>query len=254
MNRPTISVCLTVYDRTEPVLTRVFDSLAHQAHDQIVIVLDRSPRSVNDFVRDYFWKDDRAEIVEIVGDPGWRGPAVAWNTGFARVRSELVYCLSSETIQEPGNVSKAVALLQGSPAILFGKAECGPDCPGEVYWGDGTPPSLLCDSRHPRPLGFIWAGPMWAVRAIGGYDEGFQRGFWYDDNSFFFEMWRLGLDFLYVDSISGVHQHHERGELTEEGIRRNLDYLCEKYGSLAATAINPSSIENGDDSCRWVNK
>lgn len=116
MNKPTISVVLTVYSRAEDVLTRVFNSLDHQEHDQLVVVLDRSPRSVNDFVRDYFWKDDRAEIVEIVGEPGWRGPAAAWNTGFARVRSELVYCLSSETIQRPGNVGKAVALLSGNPS------------------------------------------------------------------------------------------------------------------------------------------
>ncbi len=46
MNKPTISVCLTVYDRAESVLTKVFDSLDHQAHDQLVVVLDRSPRKV----------------------------------------------------------------------------------------------------------------------------------------------------------------------------------------------------------------
>ena len=254
MNRPTISVCLTIYDRTPEVLTKVFDSLDHQAHDQLVVVLDRSPRKVNDWVRDYLFKDDRAEIVEIAGDPGWRGPAVAWNTAFARVKSELVYCLSSETIQAPCNVSKARDLLQGKPSILFGKAECGPVCPGEVAWNDGTPGSLLCDSQHPRPLGFIWAGPMWAVRAMGGYDEGFMAGFWYDDNAFFYEAWKLGLPFLFTDDIYGLHQHHERAELNEDGIRRNLDYLCEKYGSLAATAINPSSVEHGKGWCKWVNR
>jgi hypothetical protein len=251
MNRPTISVCLTVYDREESVLRKVFDSLANQAHDQLVIVLDRSPRSVSEYVRNYWFTDDRVDILDIAGKPGWLCPAKAWNEGFARVRSELVYCLSSETIQAQGNVRYAVDLLQNRPAILFGKAECGPDCPGEVAWGDGTPANLLCDSKHPRPLGFIWAGPMSAIRATGGFDEGFMRGHWYDDDDLFYRIWQLGLPFVFTDLISGVHQHHERKELGEEGIRRNLDYYIEKYGRLGATAINPARIDREPGTTTW---
>lgn len=230
MNKPTISVVLTIYDRTPEVLTKVFDSLDHQAHDQLVVVLDRSPRKVNDFVRDYLFKDDRAEIVEIAGDPGWRGPAVAWNTGFARVKSELIYCLSSETVQKPGNVARAVELLEARPAIVFGKAECtcGP-LGTEVNWGGTAPGNLLVDSQHPRPLGFVWAGPMWAIRATGGFDEGYMGGFWYDDDSFNYELWQLGLPLIFDDSIYGSHQHHERAELSQEGIARNQLYHQRKY-------------------------
>ena len=51
---------------------------------------------------------------------------------------------------------------------------------------------------------------MAAVRQVGGMDEGFMRGLWYDDDAFTYELWQTGLPFVFDDSVSGVHQHHER--------------------------------------------
>ena len=233
MKRPTIAVCLTIHDRPEDVLKRVFDSLLPQSFDQMVVVLDRAPSRLDGFVRSYLWDDDRIEIVSIDGGMGWRCPAMAWNTAFGRVRTELVYCLSSETIQEPGSVRAAAELLDGPPAIVFGRAECscGPDG-GEVNWNGTAPSNLLCDAAHPRPLGFIWAGPMWAIRSIGGYDEGFMAGHWYDDNDFFFRLWNLGIPFVFTDRIGGLHLHHDRHSLSAETIRINHDYIVKKWGKI----------------------
>ena len=251
MKRPTLAVCLTIYEREEAVLRKMFDSLLPQKFDQLVVVLDRSSAKTDNFVRSYLFKEDRAEIVSIAGKPGWLCPARAWNEAFSRVRTELVYCFSSETVQREGNVAHAAEQLAGVPAILFGKAECGPECPGEVKWTDGAPGSLLCDSKHPRPLGFIWAGPMWAIRAIRGYDENFMRGHWYDDDDFFYRVWSLGIPFVFTDDIYGLHLHHERGELNEDSIRRNLDYYIEKYGKLGATAITPSKTDREPGKTVW---
>ena len=253
MNKPTISVCLTVYDRTPEVLSKVFDSLEHQAHDQLIVVLDRSPQKVNDWVRDYLFNDDRAEIVEIAGDPGWRGPAAAWNTAFARVRSELIYCLSSETIQKVGNVARAVEILTDYPAIVFGKAECTCGPTGtEVNWNGTAPGNLLVDSEHPRPLGFVWAGPMWAVRAIGGFDEGYMGGFWYDDDAFNYELWKLGIPFVFTDTIYGSHQHHERAELSQQGIAINAAYHQRKYGGTCR--VVPVRLEREPGQTTWLHR
>jgi hypothetical protein len=216
-------------------------------------VLDRSPRKVNDWVRDYLFKDDRAEIVEIAGDPGWRGPAVAWNTAFARVKSELVYCLSSEVIQKAGNVARAVELLADRPAIVFGKAECTCGPTGtEVNWNGSAPGNLLVDSEHPRPLGFVWAGPMWAVRATGGFDEGYMGGFWYDDDDFNYRLWRLDLPFIFTDTIYGSHQHHERVELSGQGIAINAAYHQRKYPT--GSRIVPVRVETQPGQTTWLHR
>lgn len=253
MKRPTIAVCLTIHDRPEDVMRKVFDSLLPQKFDQLVVVLDRCSAATDNFVRSYLFDDDRAEIVSIAGKPGWLCPARAWNEAFSRVRTELVYCFSSETVQRAGNVAYAVDQLAGSPAILFGKAECscGP-LAGEVNWMDGTPHNLFCDSKHPRPLGFIWAGPMWVVRATGGYDEEMMRGHWFDDNCFFWRVWNLGLPFVFTDDLYGLHLHHERPQLTESSIQTNLDYIVEKYGSLAAIQIEPKRVEKEPGVTRWL--
>jgi len=253
VNKPTISVCLTIYDRTPEVLTKVFDSLDHQGHDELVVVLDRSPKKVNDWVRDYLHADSRATIVEIAGDPGWKGPAKAWNTGFARVTSELIYCLSSEVIQKLGNVGNAVGLLAERPAIVFGKAECTCGPTGtEVNWNGTAPGNLLVDSEHPRPLGFIWAGPMWAVRATTGFDEGYMGGFWYDDDDFTYRLWQLGIPFVFTDTIYGSHQHHERVELSRQGIAINAAYHQRKWGGTCR--VTPVRQERRPGVTTWYSR
>jgi hypothetical protein len=150
------------------------------------------------------------------------------------VSSELVYCLSSEVIQQAGNVATARSMLAERPSIIFGAVECSCGPGGnEVGWGPGGPGHILVDSHHPRPLGFIWAGPISAVRAVGGMDEGFMGGFWYDDYDFTWRLWQELPCFQFTDAIAGVHQHHDRAELTIQGIERNKAYMMSKHGTLS---------------------
>jgi hypothetical protein len=133
-----------------------------------------------------------------------------------------------------------------------GKAECSCGPQGmEVNWGPGTPGNLLCDSRHPRPLGFIWAAPADKVRGMGGYDEKFDGGLWYDDNDFFMRLWNTGLDFLFTDEVAGTHLHHERPGLNDAAIQRNLAYICSKYGGVPDFNNLPRVEEFTQTSTRW---
>lgn len=229
-----ISLCCTIYDRPINVIDTVFASLREQSHDEFIIVLDGTPPQLAEYIKNWWRGDDRTRFVSVMRPPGWRSPVKAWNRGYRMVTGDYLYCFSSETVQAAGNLAKMRALLEAEPqTLVFGKAECSCGPAGkEVDWGGTAPGNLLCDSYHPRPLGFIWAGPMKQVREIGGWDEAFDAGYWYDEADFFFRLWRTGLNFAFDDSVSGTHLHHERPELTLAGTRKNAAYQMWKHGSM----------------------
>ncbi len=252
-----VSVCLTIHDREISVLDTVFGSLKDQAHDEMVVVLDRVTPLLAESCRRYWASDPRAKFVEVEGAPGWLCPARAWNVGFRAVTSDSIYCLSSETVQAAGNVDKARQMLMDKPACIFGRAECSCGPEGhEVEWLGTAPGNLLCDAAHPRPLGFIWAAPISNVRAIGGFDEAFMHGWWYDDNDFFSRLWQSGLDFTFTNTISGTHLHHERPVLNtpagQAGIQRNAAYLQRKHGTMQPPLGTPRLTRFSQDTTHWV--
>jgi len=235
-----LSACITINSREISVLDTVFASMRGQDYDEFIIVLDRVDPALADYCKTYWIHDTRVKFVEVAGAAGWRSPVKAWNAGYAAVTGDHLYCFSSETVQAAGNLAKARAILADTPCVLFGKAECSCGPSGtEVNWGGTAPGNLLCDSYHPRPLGFIWAAPMANVRQIGGWDEAFDAGFWYDESDFFVRLWRTNLPFIFDDTISGTHLHHERPELTQTGIRTNAAYLVSKHGTLDPWSNTP---------------
>lgn len=273
-----LSAICTLYERPIPVLEKVFDSLKEQSHDELVIVFDRTPVVLADFVEDWWKGDGRLKVTELGGEPGWRSPVPAWNAGFAKATGDVYYCFSSETVQAEGNLARArdilvtrygpgpvqqilghsqeVSGLQVNPICLHGSASCscGPEGT-EVNWGGTAPGNLLCDAAHPRPLGFIWAAPAWAVKQIGGMDPEFAKGLWHDDDDLFLRLWRTGLDFVFDDSISGIHQHHERPVLAlpewQEAIARNQEYMLRKHGTLTPWESIPRLEEKKPGRTTW---
>jgi hypothetical protein len=252
-----LSALITLNDRDISVMDTVFDSMRYQDHDEFVIVLDRTPPPLAEYVRRWWSGDSRTRFVTIDGAPGWRSPVEAWNAGFRAVTGDFVYAFSSETVQRSQNLEHACALLAAEPrTLIFGKAECSCGPYGhEVNWNGTAPGNLLCDSEHPRPLGFIWAGPIDNVRRIGGYDEAFAAGFWYDDNDFFYQLWRSGLDFAFDDSVSGIHLHHERPGLAtpdgQAGIQRNASYILAKHCTPDPLGGIKKRIEFAPGRCVW---
>lgn len=233
-----LSACLTIYERETPVLAAMFGSLREQPFDEMVIVLDRPPKEVAQACYDYWSGDKRIVFTRIDGPAGWGSPVPAWNRAFETITGDVIFAFSSEVVHASENIANARRILAEEPnSLVFGKAlcSCGPNG-GEVNWGGTAPSNLLVDAAHPRPLGFIWAGPAANVRQVGGMDPEFTKGFWYDDDDFFIRLWRTGLDFIFDDSISGVHLHHARPVLAtpegQAGIARNAAYMARKHGTL----------------------
>jgi hypothetical protein len=274
-----LTACLTIANRTPEVCMQVADSLMlpWNTPDELVVVLDRPTTEVRDGARAAYDRlDCPVRWITIPGDPGWRSPVKAWNLAFLAATGDVLYCFSSETVQAEGNLAGAKRILYGDwtgtpwpstpenpsglpsikPICLHGSVSCscGPEGT-EVNWQGSAPGNLFCDAAHPRPLGFIWAAPKAAVSAIGGYDEEFAKGYWYDDNDFFFRLWRQGLDFVFDDSISGTHLHHSRQTLEIEegryGIARNQRYMLEKYRSADPLRAMPMREERKPGRTIW---
>jgi hypothetical protein len=239
---------MTINERPTPVLDAVFGSLLGQPFDELVIVFDRSPDALWEHCKEWWAKHDHNyayQFHRIEGAPGWRSPVPAWNAAFEAATGDHLFAFSSEVVHAPQNLAVARRLLAENPnSVIFGKAlcSCGPNG-GEVNWGGAAPSNLLIDAAHPRPLGFIWAGPIAPLRAIGGMDPEFRHGLWFDDDDLFIRLWRTGLNYLFTDEISGVHLHHDRPVLaTPEGqrlININRAYMLRKHGTLTPWADTP---------------
>jgi GT2 family glycosyltransferase len=227
------SLVLTVNNRPAAVSQAVADSfrLPGNEVDEVIVVLDR-PTEEAKAGAEAAWDGYYAEVQFLLldGEPGWKCPARAWNAGFKAATGDLLYCISSEVVQDAGNVTKALEVLKGypKPAALFGACHNSE----KVQLVNGAEPGLLVSSKMPRPLGFIVAMPRKNVLEVGGMDEAFMDGFWYDDDDFFYRLWKTGLDFIFDDSVHGVHLHHERSSLTSAGIEKNRQLMLRKHGRM----------------------
>ena len=238
-----VSAAITINNRAPEVCKAVADSLLLEGNqpDELIVAMDRCSPEVRDGARAaYEPMPFPVRWVTIPGQPGWLCPAKAWNMAFMVATGDVLYCFSSETVQAKGNLSEVRDILERKPVVIHGKCECSCGPQGtEINWGDAAPGNLFCDAAHPRPLGFIWACRKSLVTDIGGFDEAFMPGFWFDDDDFFLRLFRLGVDFLFTDAVSGTHLHHERPSLSQEKINLNLATMIRKYGTQTPWVNEP---------------
>lgn len=229
-----ISLVLTINNRTPEVSKLVADSfrLPGNLVDEVVVVLDRPTHEAREGAI-VAWRDypSPVKFPEITGPQGWICPARAWNTAYESATGDYLYQISSEVVQDVGNVDTMRHLCDENVAI-FGA--CHNSEAQELVTGAEL--GLLASSKLPRPLGFIVCYSRKKMLAIGGNDLEFMKGLWYEDDDLFVRMWRTGVDFIFDDSIHGTHLHHERPGLSSpEGqrlIQQNAAYMLHKHGTL----------------------
>lgn len=280
----TLSLVLTVHDRPAEVSRQVAESLRLPGNmpDELILVLDRPTKEAKaGALLAYMDTDFPVRTITIPGEPGWLCPARAWNHGFRACSSDLIYAISSEVVQDAGNLDKARKLMQeqcyhgqfedpptaidvqcsqcGGSEIkkrpkkiaLFGA--CHNSTPENLVVG--AEPGLLVSAKMTRPLGFIACMPTANVKQIFGFDEKFMGGYWYDDDDFFFRLWKTGLNFVWDDSIHGIHLDHKRPVLeTQEGragIQRNEALMQQKHGTTNVWITLPKSVWYGERRTQW---
>ena len=251
-----LSIILTVNNRTPEVSRLVAESLKLPGNEvnDIIVVMDRPTlEAEKGAIAAYGDRNLRLPVrfIYVKGSTGWKGPARAWNAGFKAATGDLFYCISSEVVQEAHNVEKARVLCADNNTVVFGA--CHNSIPENLVVG--AEPGELVSSNMPRPLGFIVCMPKENVELVGGFDEKFMQGYWFDDDDFFLEMWHTGVDFVFDDGIHGTHLHHARPVLSTEegkaGILRNRAYMLKKHGTIHpwADLIRVESRQEGR--LRW---
>lgn len=253
-----LSLILTVNNRTPEVSKAVADSLRLEGNqpDELIVVLDRPTEEAEKGAFEAYRgivKPENLEFVIIDGPQGWKGPAKAWNAGFNAATGDYFYLISSEVVQDAGNLAKAREYCSNHPNIaLFGACH-NSEKTQEVT---GFPRGLLASAKYPRPLGFITCLPAKSVKSINGFDEAFMGGFWYDDDDFFLRLWNTGLDFTFLDDIHGVHQHHDRPTLEtpegREGILRNQSLMYTRHGTTIPWTFLPRITSQTRNSTTWM--
>lgn len=223
-----ITLLLTINNRPPDVIQKVAESFALPGNktDEIIVVLDRPERESDQAAREH-WSRLGARFITVDGNPGWLCPSRAWNKGLEAATGDFIYMISSEVVQDEGNVDKARDICQDHRTAVFGAC----DNSERVQLVTGAPPGLLASSKMPRPLGFIACTTRHSLRVAGGWDEGFMQGFWYEDDDLWYRVWNTGVRFVFDDSIHGVHIHHDHPHLVKAGIQRNAIYIKGKHGT-----------------------
>lgn len=228
-----LSALLTINDRSPEISSRVARSFLANRPDEMIIVLDRPTKDARDGAIEAYgnfpWP---TKFVTIDGEPGWKCPARAWNAAFGAASGGLLLCVSSDVIQKPDNMSTARRICEDGKTALFGA------CENLLQDGDtrGAEGEIMVCSMHPRPIGFIMCLPAASVAAIDGNDETFMDGLWYEDADFTQRLWETDIDFVFDDSVHGLHIHHDRPlldtEIGHEMVARNASLMIEKHGTL----------------------
>jgi hypothetical protein len=183
-------------------------------------------------------------MVLLEGRPGWRSPCIAGNSGLAEATGDIVIYSPSDVVQSAGNMEVVRSHFAEHPkSVLFGRVtESDPErCKGTGHAGP-----VLQGSDCARPMTFLTAYPTQALRAIGGWDEAFQEGVCYEDDDLAARLWKDGLDFVFDDRFSGVHQSHARafdgnnatqGYWTEYRVGLNRTIMVNKHGRESALNV-----------------
>ena len=235
------TLAITIYDRTPEVIRAMCAGLSLPGNrpDVVAVCYDRAPEASVDQLRD---ECNRLgfELWESHLDDDFRGPrcpSLAWNTVLATTKDPHVFCMSSDVVLAPHSIGMAYHMSAvGDNCMIVGRAEhCGqsyawpgPDNPEHLKW------RTITWSGKPSGLGFAWLLPMKAYKDVGGFDEGYMKGYCYEDDDFVLKMWNSGSDFLFCDDIVGFHLEHKRDHLRDEDGRVALNgkIFLERWGDI----------------------
>src|SRR5262245_23357792 len=200
------------------------DAIAFAGPDQLVAVNDRCPWPF--FVPDSLILKTTA--IRLEGPPGWRSPCIALNAGLANATGDYFIMCAGDVVLDPQSIANLREMIDKEEAVYFGKViESKP----ELCYGKGHAGPILCSSAHTRPLTFLTAAPTKALKAIGGWDEAFQKGVCYEDDDLTLRLWKYGLDFIFDDRFSGIHQTHPRAYYKDIAVADNLAIFLAKHGT-----------------------
>jgi len=226
-----LSIVIPYYNR-KTLLYNVLKSIEHNVNSnvEIIIVDDGSDKEheVDFNFIDY-------TLIKLKRNAQWRGPCVAYNTGFKAATGDVIMINSSECVHI-GNVIKYVFDNLKSKMYLCFSCYIGKEGINfnGIDWDDLNITDRLIERISP-------INNWWGVNStmgnfipycgvlnkedmdiLGGYDERFAEGIGYDDYDFTDRIYNLKLKMINVDDPFVVHQWHKPTEYLNT---INLDFL-----------------------------
>lgn len=177
---PRVSVVTSVYNEM-PWLPAAIESVLSQTFTdfEFLLVSDGALGECPDVLRAYEARDPRIRVI-------WKengGQVSGLNRGLAEARGVYVARLDADDLMYPERLAKQVAYLDAHPNVALVGSQVDWAAPtGTTRWTTPTDPHL---ARWTLPLEncFMGGGVTFrseAVRAVGGYDAGFEYAEDYD--------------------------------------------------------------------------
>lgn len=212
-----LTICMTYHNRKFQLLNTLTSIQRQNIKTElfdIVIVDDTSdePLHLNDFI-DY---NLDIKLISIqTNNKWWFNPCIAFNAAFNFVHGKRVIIQNSECLHKTDIASYVIDNLKENEYVAMSTLNLSKDAtlnitpetnPNDI---DTSNSDWYCHSVHlPRPFNFCAAMYSDKLKAIGGFDNRFAEGFFYDDDYFVFNLQKHNLSIRIEDSQVAYHQWH----------------------------------------------
>jgi glycosyltransferase involved in cell wall biosynthesis len=214
-----VSICMTHYNRKSQLLNTL-QSIQNQQNVsnlvEIIIVDDvsKTPLIYNDF--DDFDLDIKLISVQ-TRQKWWINPCVAFNTAFKYVNTPRTIIQNAECLHVTNIIGYVINNLKQNQYIAMSALSLTQQSsnnisrstkPSEI---DTAGSSWYCHSMHrPKAFNFCAAISTSDLLKIGGFDDRFAKGIYYDDDAFLHKLAVNNIEVLIDDNQTVYHQWHEQ--------------------------------------------
>ena len=214
-----LSIIIPVYNRRE-LLENVFKSLNLNGDIEVIVVDDGSDEANK---LDEFWN---IKLIKLERSNRWRGPCIAYNTGFKAAAGDVIMINSSECVHVGDVTGYVFNNFKENDYFSFStymmdKNEYLYNPDYKNFWG--------VRSTVGNCIPYCGVISKKNMDILGGYDERFAKGIGFDDYDFTHRVKNLGLDIKVIDDPYVIHQWHKPTEYINTINYDLLMYLNKKY-------------------------
>lgn len=256
-----ISIVMAYWNRKPQLLfTLKTISLSAYKNIEVIIVDDASDdqHRLEDIVNNYQFKIHLIRINK--EEKTWINPCIAYNKGFARATGEIVIVQNPECCHVGDCLTYVSQHLKPNDYLTFscfalnnmGKN----DYLQKIYTEDKDPSPVFkfiedvskekwCINHgwkgwynhpvhNPRKFHFMSATMKSNIEKMGGFDENYAMGLWFDDNEFFLRISALCQATILPlsEKVCCIHQYHDHSKADDHLALKNKSLYMELLGKI----------------------
>jgi glycosyltransferase involved in cell wall biosynthesis len=216
-----VTIVMTYLNRKKQLLNTL-KSIEKYNYDVRIIIVDDASSEEESIA---YLSGGNMKVITLK-DKTWLNPCIAFNTGFAEAKDDIILIQNAENIHMGNILGSVVNNIQRGiylnyAAYSLNKEQTDRICNGEepenviyplyeyknIAWGEN---GWYNHSTHkPTMAHFCSAITRADLYDMGGFDERFYDGLGFDDNEFSTRIIKMGLLFRMIDDPFVAHQRHE---------------------------------------------